>query len=132
MIRLDLGRAVFFDPFPIDSNFWDTFPRLELLSLPQDGTLSLTNGPPNAHPLRSLVFGPIDHSPSEHLWKMRTWLSGCPGVTSIKVRSSLEEVVRRTQREFLKDVLLNGIRFVDEEDVALTKDLLDTLGPNSQ
>ena len=53
VIQLDLGRAVFFDPFHIDSNFWDTFPRLELLSLPQDSTLSLANGPPNAHPLPS-------------------------------------------------------------------------------
>ena len=115
VIRLDLGQAAFIGLFPIDSNFWDAFPQLQLLSLPHDGTLSLANGPPNAHPLRSLVFGLINYydDPSERQRKMQTWLAGCPGVSSIKVTSSLVEVVWLLQRKFLEDVLLNGIRFVD-------------------
>jgi len=129
VIWLELGRANLFDTFSIDSNFWDTFPWLERLSLPQEGTLSLANGPPNAHPLRPLAFGPFNHynSPFERRRKMQTWLAGCPGVSSIKVKPSLEEVVWLIQRKLLEDVLLNEIRFVDGEGVALTKDLLDTL-----
>ena len=126
---LNLRDANFYEVLEIDSNFWDTFPHVERLIVPNRSVPILAEKPLNAYPLKNLVFGreygyPTD--PTESLQEIQTWLAGCPGITEIEFESTLEEAIRHVPSKFFEDVLLKRIHFVDKDGLVLTEDLLAT------
>ena len=129
ILRLGLSGAALDDEYRMESDFWDTFPQLQVLSLPRKRIIDIRDGPPVIHPLRYLIVGRSDICSSYYLWVMPAWLAECPGVTRMKVRSSLGKAIRFIRREFFEEVLLKGVSLIDKDGVILTKDLLDTLDP---